>query len=194
MIRQTVLLFGPPGSGKGTQAVRLEKALRCPHVSTGDMFRDHLGRRTELGLKVEHIMRCGQLVPDAVTNEMVRDRLLRPDASLGVILDGYPRNVAQARWLEDFLGTRGYGIVAVIVIDVPHEELVARMKARAVKERRADDADEAVIRKRLETYAVQTEACVGFYRGANVPVHVVNGAGSVEEVQARILAHLAPTA
>jgi len=186
MIRQTVLLFGPPGSGKGTQAKRLEKSLRSPHVSTGDMFRDHLGRRTELGLKVEHIMKSGQLVPDAVTNEMVRERLLRPDASLGVILDGFPRNVAQAKWLESFLTTRGYGVMAVIVIEVPDPELASRIKSRAAKEGRPDDADEQAIARRLDTYRKQTEASVGYYKAANVPVHVVNGVGAVEEVERRI--------
>src|SRR5262245_19072715 len=186
MIRQTVLLFGPPGSGKGTQAKRLEKSLRSPHVSTGDMFRDHLSRRTELGLKVEHILKIGQLVPDAVTNEMVRERLLRPDASLGVILDGFPRNVAQAKWLETFLTTRGYGVMAVIVIEVPDPELASRIKSRAAKEGRPDDADEQAIARRLDTYRKQTEQSVGYYKTANVPVHVVNGVGSVDEVERRI--------
>jgi adenylate kinase len=190
MIRQSVLLFGPPGSGKGTQATRLEKTLRSPHVSTGDMFRDHLARRTELGQKVEHILKSGHLVPDAVTNEMVRERLLRPDASLGVILDGFPRNVAQARWLEDFLETRGYGVLGVVVIDVPDAELIERLKSRAAKEGRTDDADESVIRRRLATYAAQTAACVDFYRSVSVPVHTVNGLGSVDEVERRIAAAL----
>jgi adenylate kinase len=190
MIRQTVLLFGPPGSGKGTQAKKLEKALRSPHVSTGDMFRDHQSRRTELGLKVEHILKTGQLVPDAVTNEMVRERLLRPDASLGVILDGFPRNVAQAKWLDTFLTTRGYGVLGVIVIEVPDPELASRIKSRAAKEGRSDDADEQAIARRLDTYRKQTEASVGYYKTANVPVHVVNGVGSVDEVERRIASAL----
>jgi len=186
MIRQTVLLFGPPGCGKGTQAKRLEKAMRSPHVSTGDMFRDHLSRRSELGLKIEHIMKSGQLVPDAVTNEMVRDRLLRPDAALGVILDGYPRNVVQARWLDLFLRSRGYGVKVVIVIDVPHGELVERIRGRALKENRADDADPAVIEHRLATYTAQSEPCVGFYRGVGVPVQAVSGIGTPDDVESRI--------
>ena len=186
MIRQTVLLFGPPGAGKGTQAKRLETRMRSPHVSTGDMFRDHLSRRSEIGLKVEHIMKSGQLVPDAVTNEMVRERLLKPDAMLGVILDGFPRNVLQARWLESFLNNRGFVVLGVVVIDVPRPELVSRLKGRATKEGRPDDADPAVIARRLDTYFAQTEACVGFYRGVNAPVHVVNGVGDIEDVEARI--------
>src|SRR5262249_39656300 len=117
MSAQTVLLFGPPGAGKGTQAKLLKDRMSVPHISTGDMFRDHLGRRTDLGLKVEKILNDGPLVPDAVTNEMVRDRLLRPDTSLGVILDGYPRSVPQARWLDSFLEARGFGVRAVVVID-----------------------------------------------------------------------------
>ena len=133
MIRQTVLLFGPPGSGKGTQAKRLEQQLRAAHISTGDMFREHLSRRSELGLKIEHIMRSGQLVPDAVTNEMVRDRLLRPDVALGTLLDGFPRNIPQARWLDMFLCGRGYGLRGVVVLSVPRAELIERLKGRALK-------------------------------------------------------------
>jgi adenylate kinase len=186
MIRQTVLLFGPPGAGKGTQAKRLEQTLRSPHVSTGDMFRDHLARRTELGQKVEHIMKSGQLVPDAVTNEMVRERLLRPDASLGVILDGFPRNVAQARWLDLFLQARGYGVLGVVVIDVPPAVLVQRIASRASKEGRSDDTDAAVIKKRLDVYTAQTEQCLSYYKGAGSPVHVVDGSASVEQVEVLI--------
>jgi adenylate kinase len=186
MIRQTVLLFGPPGSGKGTQAKRLEKSLPSTHVSTGDMFRDHLSRRTELGLKVEHILKTGQLVPDAVTHELVRDRLLRPDCSLGVILDGFPRNVVQAKWLDQFLANRGYGILGVVVIEVPNPELIDRMKGRALKEGRSDDADESVIRRRIDTYTAQTTACVSHDQSAGVPIHTVNGVGSIEDVERRI--------
>ncbi len=186
MIPQTVLLFGPPGSGKGTQATRLAKALRAQHVSTGDMFRDHLTRRSELGMKVEQILTNGQLVPDTVTNEMVRDRLLKPDMALGTILDGFPRNVAQARWLDLFLNGRGYAIRGVIVLDVPRAALIDRLKGRAVKEGRSDDADETVIQRRLDTYAAQTEACIGYYQTARTPVHGVVGVGTIEEVELRI--------
>lgn len=187
MILQTVLLFGPPGSGKGTQAKRLEISLRAVHISTGDMFRDHLSRRTELGLKIENLLKSGQLVPDTVTNEMVRDRLLRPDVALGTLLDGFPRNIVQAKWLELMLGSRGYGIRGVIEMNVPREQLIDRLKGRALKEGRADDADEAVIRRRLDTYAAQTEACLGFYKEAKKRVHAIDGVGTVDEVAARIL-------
>ncbi len=190
MLRQTVLLFGPPGSGKGTQAKRLEQRLHAVHVSTGDMFRDHLSQRSELGRKIEHIMRSGQLVPDAVTNEMVRERLLRPDVALGTLLDGFPRNIPQARWLETFLAGRGYGIRGVVVMIVPRDELIGRLKGRALKEGRADDADEGVIRRRLDTYAAQTEACIGFYESVRVPVHSIDGVGSVDEITRRVLASL----
>ena len=190
MILQTVLLFGPPGAGKGTQAKRLEKAMTSPHVSTGDMFRDHLGRRSELGHKVEKIMGAGQLVPDSLTNDLVRDRLLKPDVALGVILDGYPRNVAQAKWLELYLSGRGLGIRGVVAINVPPQELAARLKGRALKEGRADDADEAVIARRIGDYVAQTEACLDYYRKRGVAVHSISGLGSVEEVEARIHAAL----
>ena len=187
MILQTVLLFGPPGSGKGTQAKRLERSLRAVHISTGDMFRDHLSRRTELGLKIANLLKSGQLVPDTVTNEMVRDRLLRPDVSLGTLLDGFPRNIVQARWLELLLGSRGYGIRGVIVMNVPRDQLIDRLKGRAIKEGRSDDADEAVIRSRLDTYAAQTEACLGYYKLERKPVHLIDGVGEVDTVTGRIL-------
>ncbi len=186
MMRLTVLLFGPPGAGKGTQAKRLAALLRSPHVSTGDMFRDHLGRRSELGRKVEQVLASGALVPDTLTNEMVRDRLLRPDSALGVILDGFPRNVAQAKWLTLFLENRGFGVRSVLVIEVPREQLVERLKGRAIKEGRPDDADAKVIAKRLDTYSAQTEACIGYYRKAGDPVHVIDGVGSIDDVEGRI--------
>jgi len=186
MMRQTVLLFGPPGAGKGTQAKRLSAFLRSPHVSTGDMFRDHQGRRSDLGLKVEQVLASGALVPDSLTNEMVRERLLRPDSALGVILDGFPRNVAQARWLTLFLQNRGFGVRSVLVIEVPRDQLESRLKGRALKEGRPDDADAKVISKRLDTYKAQTEACIGYYRQSGDPVHVIDGVGSIEEVETRI--------
>jgi adenylate kinase len=187
MMRQTVLLFGPPGAGKGTQAKRLSALLRSPHVSTGDMFRDHQGRRSELGLKVEQVLASGALVPDSLTNEMVRERLLKPDSALGVILDGFPRNVAQAKWLTLFLENRGFGVRSVLVIEVPRATLEERLKGRALKEGRPDDADAKVISKRLDTYSAQTEACIGYFRKSGDPVHVIDGVGSIEEVEGRIL-------
>jgi adenylate kinase len=190
MIAQTLLLFGPPGSGKGTQAKRLEQVIGAVHVSTGDMFRDHLSRRTELGLKIEHVMRTGQLVPDTITNEMVRERLLKPDVALGSLLDGFPRNIPQARWLELFLGARGLGLRGVIVMNVPRAELIERLKGRALKEGRADDADVEVIKRRLDTYDAQTAACIGFYESVRRPVHQIDGVGSMETVTARIVAAL----
>jgi adenylate kinase len=191
MMRQTVLLFGPPGAGKGTQAKRLATQLRSPHVSTGDMFRDHQGRKSSLGLKVERILSTGALVPDSLTNEMVRERLLKPDAALGVILDGFPRNVAQAKWLTRFLELRGHGVRAVLVIEVPRAELKERLKGRALKEGRPDDADDAVIEKRIDTYVAQTEVCLDHFRKNGDPVHVIDGVGTIDEVEGRIRAALA---
>jgi adenylate kinase len=186
MMRQTVLLFGPPGAGKGTQAKRLAALLRSPHVSTGDMFRDHQSRRSALGLKVERVLASGALVPDSLTNEMVRERLLKPDSALGVILDGFPRNTAQAKWLTRFLEARGLGVRAVVVIEVPRAELQERLKGRALKEGRPDDADDAVIAKRIDTYTAQTEACIDWFREHGDPIHIIDGVGSIEEVEGRI--------
>jgi len=188
MMRQTVLLFGPPGAGKGTQAKRLAALMRSPHVSTGDMFRDHQSRRSALGLKVERVLSSGGLVPDTLTNEMVRERLLKPDSALGVILDGFPRNTAQAKWLTRFLEARGHGVRAVVVIEVPRAELQERLKGRALKEGRPDDADDAVIAKRIDTYAAQTEACIDWFRQHGDPIHTIDGVGSIEEVEGRIRA------
>jgi adenylate kinase len=183
-----VVLFGPPGCGKGTQAARLKDALQVPHISTGDMFRDHKARRTPLGLQVEAILAAGQLVGDDVTNSMVEERLERNDVAEGAVLDGYPRSVAQAEVLDRILAAHMRSVGDVVVIDVPHDELVRRLLERGKASGRADDQDPDTINRRLGVYGEQSEPCIGFYERTGRRVHHVAGVGSVDDVTARILA------
>lgn len=183
-----VVLFGPPGCGKGTQAARLKDALKVPHISTGDMFRDHKARQTDLGKQVDAIMAAGQLVSDDITNAMVQERLERDDVAAGALLDGYPRSVAQAEVLDRILAGNMRAIGDVVVIEVPHDELMRRLIERGKGSGRADDQDPATIQKRLDVYRDQSEPCVGFYERTGRRVHRVDGVGSVDDVTARILA------
>ncbi len=185
---QNVVLFGPPGCGKGTQAARLKEALGIPHVSTGDMFRDHKKRQTELGKKVQEIMDAGKLVPDEVTNAMVEERLSRDDVKQGVLLDGYPRNVDQAQKLDAILSSHGREVDAVIAIDVPEDELKERILERGKQSGRADDQDPATIQGRLDVYRQQSEPCVAYYEETRrQAVHHIDGVGSIDAITERIL-------
>jgi adenylate kinase len=190
---RTVVLFGPPGCGKGTQATRLKAALAVPHISTGDMFRDHKKRGTDLGKRVQEIMDAGNLVPDSVTDEMVRERLGRDDVKQGALLDGYPRNVHQAQELERILADNGRGLDDVIVIEVPDEQLVQRIIKRGLESGRKDDQDEPTVRNRMATYHEQSAPCVGHYQSAGKRVHMIDGVGTIDEVTERILESLEVT-
>ena len=183
------LLFGPPAAGKGTQATSLSQHLSVPHVSTGDMFRAHIKGGTALGKEVESILASGKLVPDSMTNRMVAARLAEVDAQQGVLLDGFPRNVAQAAWLDGYLAAKGTQLAGVVALDVPEPELERRLAGRAQEQGRADDADPAVIRRRIATYREQSEPCLAYYAETGaVPVHRIDGVGSIDEVTARIRA------
>ena len=166
-----LLVLGPQGSGKGTQAKHIASDYGVPHVSTGDMFRA-LDESTELGRKVKAIMDDGVLVPDDVTIAMIRDRLAQPDAQEGFVLDGFPRNLAQAEALDEMLGEIGRGLDAILFFDVPDEVGKERALKRAELEGRADDTPD-VIAKRLEIYHSETEPIVEYYRatGKLVPLH-----------------------
>ena len=188
---RNVVLFGPPGCGKGTQAARLREALSVPHVSTGDMFREHTANQTELGKQAQAIMARGDLVPDSLTNDMVRDRLARPDVEGGVLLDGYPRNVDQATVLDGILGAHGRRVTDVVVIDVPEEQLIQRILERGKTSGRADDQDESKVRNRQDVYREQSEPCVAYYEGQDgVAVHHIDGVGPIDTITARILSAL----
>lgn len=183
------LIFGPPAAGKGTQAHSLKEHLDVPHVSTGDMFRANIQGETDLGKEVQSLLASGTLVPDSLTNRLVADRLHQADVAEGVLLDGFPRNVPQAAWLDGFLAGKDTKLAGVVVLTVPDDELKARLGGRAEKENRADDADPAVIERRIATYREQSEPCIAYYEGqGEVPLHFVDGVGSIEEVAERIRA------
>jgi adenylate kinase len=175
-----LLVLGPQGAGKGTQAKRISSEFGIPHVSTGDMFRAEQAAGTELGRRVGEIMATGRLVPDELTIAMIRERLNQPDASRGFVLDGFPRNLAQAEALDEMLGGIGRGLDAILFFDLPDEVGFQRALKRAELEGRHDDTPE-VIRKRLEIYHSETEPIVEHYRttGKLVPLHAGR---TVEEV------------
>jgi adenylate kinase len=174
-----LVLVGPPGAGKGTQAAVLSEKLGVPHISTGDLFRANIGNSTPLGQKAKSYMDAGELVPDEVTNEMVRDRLGDEDAAQGFLLDGYPRNTAQAEVLSGILGEKDLALTAVVQFDVPEEELVKRMLARG----RSDDTED-VIRRRLAVYHEETEPILGYYQDKVIKIDAM---GSIEEITGRAL-------
>lgn len=179
-----LILMGPPGAGKGTQAVGLAKRVGGVHISTGDIFRANVAEQTELGRKAQEYMNAGQYVPDEITNAMVRDRLGQPDAS-SFVLDGYPRTADQVTELDDILsglGAKVDGVISIVVAD--REELVQRMIKRAETSGRADDTEE-VIRHRQDVYDAETAALVPVYSARGL-VHEVNGVGTIEEVAERI--------
>ncbi|WP_111766513.1 adenylate kinase [Nakamurella deserti] len=174
-----VLIVGPQGAGKGTQATLLAENLGVPHVSTGDLFRLNIGHGTALGKTVQTYMDKGELVPDEVTSAMVAARLEDEDMVNGWILDGFPRNLSQAKWLGELLAERGSALTSVLVIDAPDEILMERMMARG----RADDTADA-IQRRLAIYHAETVPLVEFYGDL---VLEVDGVGEISEVQHRIL-------
>ncbi|MDR0431717.1 MAG: adenylate kinase [Bifidobacteriaceae bacterium] len=179
-----LVLLGPPGSGKGTQAVGLAEALGVPAISTGAIFRDNLARETELGKTAGQYMSAGQLVPDEVTNAMVADRLSQPDVAAGFILDGYPRNLEQVAELDAMLAERGLELDLAIELTLDHGLVIERLLRRAEIEGRADDT-EPVIRERLAVYRQSTEPISGAY-AARSKLASVDGDGSIEDVAARL--------
>ena len=184
-----LLIVGPQGSGKGTQGVRVAEAFGIPVVSTGDIFRANIKGGTELGLKVKAITDAGNLVPDDVTGEIVSDRLSQDDAtSAGFLLDGYPRNAAQVTYLDNFLAGSGASLDAVILLDVPREESLARITERAKIEGRSDDTEEAVA-KRLDIYESETAPIVDTYAARGI-LDRIDGVGSLDEITERIFAAL----
>ncbi|MGW3109820.1 adenylate kinase [Streptomyces sp. NPDC001091] len=208
-----IVLVGPPGAGKGTQAVRLAEKLGVPHISTGDLFRANISRQTELGKLAKSYMDAGNLVPDEVTIAMAKDRMEQPDAENGFLLDGFPRNVSQAQALDELLQGEGIKLDAVLDLEVPEEEVVKRIAGRRIcrndsshvfhvtysapkKEDvcdvcggelyQRDDDSEDTVRKRLEVYHTQTEPIIDYYKAQGLVV-TISSLGPVEEITKRAL-------
>jgi adenylate kinase len=179
-----IVFLGPPGSGKGTQAKLLSERLGIPAVSTGDILREAVRQKTPLGLKAQAIMERGDLVPDELIVSLMRERMGRPDARGGFILDGFPRTLEQASALETMLAGNGDALSAVLNFSVPEKLLVERMLGRAAAEGRADDRPETIA-ERLRVYREKTEPLVDFYRRRDLLVDV-DGVGSVREISERI--------
>jgi adenylate kinase len=183
-----VLIIGPQGAGKGTQAVVVAGKFGIPHVATGDIFRANVADRTPLGIEAKAFMDSGELVPDTVTNAMVIDRLQQEDAAVGFLLDGYPRNAQQAEVLAEFLSARGERLDAVVQLVIDDDHVLERLSKRALEQGRSDDTAEA-IRRRLEIYHSDTKPLIDYY-GASGVLHAIDAVGSVEDVTGRILATL----
>lgn len=184
-----MVLLGPPGAGKGTQAARIGERLGIPAISTGDIFRAHVAGSTELGRRARAYMDKGEYVPDSVTNAMVKDRIAQDDAAQGFLLDGYPRTEAQVHELDAMLEQAGLGLDVVLEITADAEVVVARLLKRATEQNRADDTED-VIRRRLEVYAEQTEPLAALYADKGLLVSV-DGIGELDEVTDRIMTALA---
>jgi adenylate kinase len=183
-----LVVLGPPGAGKGTQAVKLAEHFACADVATGDIFRANVAEGTELGRAAQEFMDRGDLVPDDVVIAMVMERLAERDCEGGFVLDGFPRTVNQAEALDRRLAGLGTPLEAALSFDVTEEELLRRLAGRAAAQHRADDAEQT-IRHRLEVFAIKTRPLIDYYRHRRL-LNMVDGVGRVEEVTGRILSGL----
>lgn len=179
------IIFGPPGSGKGTQATRVENEFRLAHLSTGDILRAEVAKGTPTGKEAGRIMAAGDLVPDELIVDIVRGRLPEAEAGAGVLLDGFPRTLRQAQALDAMLAQEGHKVDLVVALDVPEADLVARLLHRAEVEGRADDT-RATITERMHEYHGRTEPVLEHYRTHRVPVEMIDGTGSPDQVFERI--------
>ena len=184
-----MVLLGPPGAGKGTQAARIAERLGIPAISTGDIFRANVAGATELGTRAKAYMDKGEYVPDSITNAMVADRIAQADCANGFLLDGYPRTTAQVGELDSMLKASGLALDVVVEITADAEAVVARLLKRAGEQGRADDT-EPVIRRRLEVYAESTAPLADLYAERDLLVQV-DGMGEIDVVTGRIMEALA---
>jgi len=184
-----LIIVGPPGAGKGTQAGRIAAEFSVPAISTGDIFRRNVAEATPLGVQVKAILDAGEYVPDSLTNELIADRLAGPDAAQGFLLDGYPRTTAQVEYLDGLLANNGTGIDAVVQLVADQDALVQRLLKRAADQGRSDDTED-VIRRRQEVYVEQTAPIVAAYAARGLVVDV-DALGTVDEVGDRIAGALA---
>lgn len=183
-----LLIMGPQGVGKGTQAALLSEHYSIPAISTGDIFRYNIKNKTELGLKALSYTDKGELVPDELTNTIVKDRLAMDDTENGWILDGYPRNASQVEALDAMLADLGTPLDAVVALEADRDVLLKRIAKRAEEQGRSDDTPEAIA-KRLETYYAETAPLLDIYRKRGLLV-TVNGVGEIDEIQGNIIAKL----
>ena len=180
-----LILFGPPGSGKGTQAVKMIEKYHLLHISTGDLFRFEIGNKTILGLQAQEYMSKGELVPDEITIAMLKNKVdANPDVS-GIIFDGFPRTINQAKALDAFLSSKGTEIVALLSLNVPHEELVKRILKRGETSGRSDDNDEYIISNRIKIYHKETSQIYDYY-AAQGKSKLIEGLGSVDTIFNRL--------
>ena len=184
-----LLLIGPPGAGKGTQAAILAQTFGIPAISTGDIFRENVRNETELGKRAKEFMDRGDNVPDSLTNELVADRIGQADCVSGFLLDGFPRTTAQVDALNGMLAEQGTALDAVVELVADVEIVVERLKKRAIEQGRTDD-DESVVRHRLEVYREQTAPLIDLYGQTGLLVSV-DGIGAIDEVTGRIMDELA---
>jgi adenylate kinase len=186
------LIFGPPGSGKGTQSVRLAEKFNLLHLSTGDMLRAEIAAGTELGKKMSQIMSKGELVPDEVVIEMIANKIDNSKGQSGFLFDGFPRTVAQTVSLENMLNERGMKLDSMLVLEVDHDELVKRLILRAEMSGRPDDKDPAVIENRISVYREKTEPIIDYCRKKGI-YQPVNGVGSIDDIFNRLSEHVEKT-
>lgn len=179
------LIFGPPGSGKGTQSLMLAEKFNLTHLSTGDMLRAEIAAGTEIGKKMSSIMSKGELVPDEVVIEMIANKIDSTQDCAGFLFDGFPRTVAQTEALENMLNERGMKIDSMLVLDVDHDELVRRLIGRAELSGRPDDKDPAVIENRIEVYKEKTEPIVEYCRQRGI-YQPVKGMGTIDDIFIRL--------
>lgn len=183
------LIFGPPGSGKGTQSVKLAEKFNLLHLSTGDMLRAEIAAGTELGKKMSVIMSKGELVPDEVVIEMIANKIDSSKGVAGFLFDGFPRTVAQTESLEKMLNERGMKINLMLALDVEHDELVKRLVGRAELSGRPDDKDPDVIENRISVYREKTEPIISYCDDRGI-YQAVNGMGSIEDIFDRLSVHM----